>query len=75
MEEKQKKFLWALIDCGASFETLFAVGMVIKTEASRKLMAKMILDEVDRGVQANDELIKKVFVQIMMASEMDANDK
>ena len=75
MEEKQKEFLRALIDCGASFETLLAVGMVIKTDASRKLMAKMILDEVDREMQANDELIKKVFVQIMMASEMDANDK
>ena len=76
MEEKQAEFLRTLIDCGASSETLLAVGMIIKTEASRKLMTKMILEEVDRGAEMNDDLIKKVFLQIMMrASEIDSNDK
>ena len=72
MDERQKEFLRALIDCGISMNTLLAVGMIIKTEPAMKLMAGRILAAEDRGEKITDGLVGQILVDIMMmASEQE----
>ena len=73
MEERQKEFLRALIDCGLSMETLLAVGSIIKTEASMMLMAEKILVAEERGEEITDGLVLQILVDLMkMATEENA---
>ena len=65
MDERQKEFLQALVDCGLSMETLLAVGTVIKTEASRMLITERILAAEDNGLKITDELVLQILADLM----------
>ena len=65
MDERQKEFLQALVDCGLSMGTLLAVGTVVQTEASRMLMTKRILEAEDNGAKITDELVLQILTDLM----------
>jgi hypothetical protein len=65
MDERQKEFLQALADCGLSMGTLLAVGTVIKTEASRMLLTKRILEAEDSGAKITDSLVLQILTDLM----------
>ena len=68
MDEMQKEFLQALIDCGLSMNTLLAVGTIITTEASMKLMTSMILEAEEQGETITDSLVLQILTDIMKNS-------
>ena len=73
MDEMQEKFLTALSNCGISMGALIAVGSVIKTEASVKLMTRRLLEEVDNnGQEITDKLVLKVLVDLMKEATAQA---
>ena len=65
MDERQREFLQALVDCGLSMGTLASVGTVIKTEATRKYMAKKIIEAEDNGEKITDQLVLGILVDMM----------
>ena len=69
MEERQKEFLQALVDCGLSMQTLLAVGAVIQTEASRMLLTKRILEAEDNGAEITDSLVLQILANLMEQAE------
>lgn len=73
MDERQKEFLQALVDCELSMGTLIAVGTVVQTEASRMLMSKRILEAEDNGAKITDELVLQILVDLM--KEATAKEK
>ena len=65
MDNSQKEFLQALIDCGLSMNVLLTVGIIITTEASMELMAQKILAAEDQGKAITDSLVLQILVDIM----------
>ena len=65
MDERQKEFLQALVDCGLSMGTLLAVGTVVQTEESRMLMTKRILEAEDNGSEITDGLVLQILTDLM----------
>ena len=65
MDERQKEFLQALVDCGLSEGVIIAVGSVIQTEPSRMLIAKKILEAEDSGLEINDSLVLGILTDLM----------
>ena len=75
MVEVQEKFLMALANCGISMGALIAVGSVIRTEASAKLMTRKILDEVDNnGKEVTDELVLQILVDLMKEASVETEE-
>lgn len=75
MGEVQEKFLMALANCGISMGALIAVGSVIRTEASAKLMTRKILDEVDNnGKEVTDELVLQILVDLMKEASVETEE-
>lgn len=75
MNERQKEFLRALIDCGISMNTLVVVGTLIKTETSMNMMTRMILEAENRGEKITDGLVGQILVDIMkMATENSSSN-
>lgn len=65
MDERQKEFMHALLDCGLSMGVLIAVGTIIQTEAARRLMAKRILEAEDNGSEITDSLVLQILTDLM----------
>lgn len=61
----QREFLSALADCGISFGSLLAVGSIIQTKSSVKLMTKRILEAYDTGAEITDGLILQILTNLM----------
>ena len=65
MDERQKDFLQALVDCGLSMGAIVAVGSVIQTETSRMLITERILKAENGGAKITDELVLQILVDLM----------